>query len=105
MSTDAAVAEAVIVARGAWLYGGTDPVEVLIVRLNYDFWHGIGEAVGYLDADEVPALNPDGYLFYVRTTPGWCEGKQFWPDSLGSRSLSEAKADAQARLRRTIAWT
>ena len=73
-----------VVATGEWLYGGSTPTQVRIVQLDYDFWYDIGAANGQLEDGERPELNDDGYLFYVRFTPGWQEGEPFWPDSLGT---------------------
>jgi hypothetical protein len=94
----------VVVARGVWQYDETVPTEVLVVRLDYDFWYAVGEADGELADGEVPALNADGHLYYVRTTPGWVEGEPFWPDSTGAQSVDDAKAEAQGRVPAPIAW-
>ena len=95
---------AVIAASGSWLYDGTVPTSVLIVRLDYDFWYSIGEADGELADDEAPDLNPEGHLYYVRTTPGWSPGQPFWADSLGSKSLADAKVAAQDKVPGLITW-
>jgi hypothetical protein len=97
--------EHVVIATGQWLYDGTTPTTVRIVRLDYDFWYAVGEADGDLDADEVPRLNADGYLYYVRHRPGWLDHEDgFWPDSQGFSSPEEAVAAAEAAVPTTVAW-
>lgn len=87
-----------VVARGVWLYDSSvpTPVEVEVVRLDYDFWYSLGEADGTLGPDEKPCLNEDGHLFYLRLRP--TAGADFWPDSAGFSSLEEAKLSAEARV-------
>lgn len=60
-------------AVGEWLYNGTVPTVVRVVRLDYDFWYAIGEADGDLQADERPRLNGEGHAYYIRLQPGWSE--------------------------------
>lgn len=94
-----------IVATGTWLYDGTVPTEVRIVRLVFDFWHAIGEADGELGEGEVPNLNPEGHLYYVRTRPGeWSQSHPFWPDSPGFQTLDAAKAHAASSVPTGIDW-
>lgn len=38
-----------VVATGTWLYADSVPTTVRIVRLDYDFWYGIGEVRRVLD--------------------------------------------------------
>ena len=93
-----------VVAAGTWLYDGSVPTEVRVVRLGYDFWFAVGEADGELADRELPALNPDGYLYYVSFRPGSVEDGKFWPDSIGDQTLAEAKATAQRRLPGPVTW-
>jgi hypothetical protein len=95
---------AVIAATGSWLYDGAIPTPVLIVRLDYDFWYSIGEADGDLADGDAPDLNPEGHLYYVRTTPGWSPSQAFWADSLGFKSLVDAAAAAQDKVPGPITW-
>jgi hypothetical protein len=92
------------VAEGTWLYADSVPTVVRIVQLDYDFWFAVGEANGDLDPSEMPALNPDGYLYYVRNTP-WSEGEPFWPDGPGRLSVEEAMAHAETSLPNPVAWS
>lgn len=94
-----------IVATGTWLYDGTTTTQVRIVRLDFDFWHAIAEADGDLADGEVPHLNPDGHLYYVRNRPGeWSKSQPFWPDSPGFETLDAAKAHAAATVPTDIKW-
>jgi hypothetical protein len=93
-----------VVARGTWLYDGVAPTAVLVVQLDYDFWFAVGEANGDLAADETPALNDAGHLYYVRHKPGWTEGEPFWPDGLGYATAAQAKAAAEASLPGPVEW-
>ncbi|HET6908132.1 MAG TPA: hypothetical protein VFH54_02250 [Mycobacteriales bacterium] len=93
-----------VVASGEWLYDGSAPTPVLVVRLDYDFWHAVGEADGELGPDDAPTLNSEGSAYYVRHKPGWSEGQPFWPDSQGFMTLDEAKAAAQAAVAGPITW-
>jgi hypothetical protein len=78
---------------------------VRIVRLDFDFWYGIAEADDNLADGEAPALNPDGYLFYVRFRPGqWSKSSPFWPDSRGFQTLDEAKLHAGSKVPTEIRW-
>ncbi|MBL7257954.1 hypothetical protein [Paractinoplanes lichenicola] len=97
--------DSVVIATGRWLYDGTAPMTVRIVRLDYDFWYAVGEANGDLDPDESPRLNADGYLFYVRHRPGWSdESEHFWPDSQGFATLEEAIAAAESAVPTAVTW-
>jgi hypothetical protein len=97
--------EHVVIATGRWLYDGITPTAVRIVRLDYDFWYAVGEADGALDADEVPQLNADGYLYYVRHRPGRLNQEDgFWPDSQGFGTPEEAVAAAEAAIPTAVAW-
>ncbi len=93
-----------VVSVGEWLYDGSVPTRVRVVRLDYDFWHAIGEADVDLKPNECPALNPDGHAFYVRFKPGWSEGEPFWPDSIGYRTVDEAKREAESKIRGVVRW-
>jgi hypothetical protein len=94
-----------IVATGTWLYDGTVPTEVRIVRLDFDFWHKIAEADEDLAEGEASSLNQHGHLFYVRTRPGdWSDSQPFWPDSPGFETLDAAKAHAAATVPTDIKW-
>jgi hypothetical protein len=93
-----------VVATGEWLYDGTAPTLVRIVQLDYDFWYAVGEADGELGPDEVPALNDQGFLYYVRHKPGWSQGEPFWPDGHGFRTPEDAKAAAEASVAGPIHW-
>jgi hypothetical protein len=59
-----------VVAVGEWLYDGTVPTLVRVVRLDYDFWYAVGDADGDLQAGERPVLNAEGFCYYVRHKPG-----------------------------------
>jgi hypothetical protein len=89
--------ESVVVAVGQWLYDGTAPTTVRIVRLDYDFWYEIGKADGDLEPDEAPQLNDDGYLYYVKHRSGW-------PDSQGFPTPEEAIAAAESQLPTAVEW-
>jgi hypothetical protein len=94
-----------IVASGTWKYDGTVPTEVRIVRLDFDFWYAIGEADDALEAGEVPTLNADGHLFYVRFKPGeWSASAPFWPDSSGFDTIEAAKQHAESQVQGPIVW-
>jgi hypothetical protein len=94
-----------IVATGSWNYDGTVPTEVRIVRLDFDFWHAIGVADGDLADGEVPDLNADGHIYYVRFKPGqWSKSSPFWPDSIGFHTVDAAKAHAESKVPGPIAW-
>jgi hypothetical protein len=93
-----------VVATGRWLYDGSVPTVVRVVKLDYDFWFAIGEANGELEEGEQPTLNEAGFLFYLRHRPGWTEGEPFWPDSQGFTSVEEAKAAAEASLPSAVEW-
>jgi hypothetical protein len=93
-----------VVATGEWLYDGSTRAVTRIVRLDYDFWYAIAEADGELEEAERPALNDQGFLYYVRHRPGWSPGQQFWPDGQGFDSVDEAKAAAEARVPGAITW-
>jgi hypothetical protein len=97
--------ENVVVAVGTWLYDGTAPTTVRIVRLDYDFWYGIGKADGDLDPEESPQLNADGHRYYVRHRPGWqSEEDSFWPDSPGFDTPEEAVAAAESSVPTAVSW-
>ena len=92
-----------VVAEGTWLYDGTARPPVQIVRLDHDFWYGIGEADGDLEPGEVPHLNADGHCYYVSFQAARGSA-HFWPDSVGHDSLSEAKEAAQSLVPAPIVW-
>ena len=92
-----------VLARGIWMYDGTAPQGVYIVRLDHDFWYAIGKADGNLEADEVPDLNEEGHLYYVGFHDP-AERDPFWPDSGGFHTIDEAKAHAESRLPSAVAW-
>lgn len=93
-----------VAAVGEWLYDGSVPTTVRVVRLDYDFWFGIGLANGDLQPDERPCLNAEGHAFYVRSKPGWVEGQPFWPDSIGYMTLNEAKREAESKVLGNVRW-
>lgn len=93
-----------VVAVGEWLYDGNVPTLVRVVRLDYDFWFAVGEADGDLQRGERPALNPEGFCYYVRHKPGWSAGQPFWPDSVGHLSVTEAMRDAESKVPGSIRW-
>jgi hypothetical protein len=103
MRHDGAVAD--MVATGTWMYDGTVPTDVRIVRLNFDFWYSIADADDDLTDGEAPGLNSDGHLYYVRFKPGqWSKSQPFWPDSPGFQSLDAAKEHAAAKVPTEIVW-
>lgn len=95
-----------VVATGAWHYDDAVSMPVQVVRLDYDFWYAIAEADETLEPGEVPGLNDDGYLFYVRFQTANAEGTtpSFWPDSPGFASAVDAKLSAEARVPNPITW-
>ena len=95
---------AVVVAEGTWLYDGTAPTPVLIVRCDWDFWYAIREADGEIETGESPRLNQDGYAYYVRLAPGWSEGKPFWPHGPGYMTVEEAKSAAEEAVPSPVHW-
>jgi hypothetical protein len=92
-----------LVATGTWLYDGTVRMPVYVVRLDYDFWYEIAAEDDELSPGEVPALNPDGYLYYVlfQEVPA----PPIWPDSPGSATVDEAKVFASTKVPGEIAWS
>ena len=92
-----------IAASGSWSYGQTSKLPVYVIRLDYDWWHRLAEAGHELEAGERPDLNGDGYLFYVLFKEPPKDGS-FWPDSIGFKSVGEAKEHASARVSSEIAW-
>lgn len=93
-----------VVAIGEWMYDGSAPTVVRVVRTDYDFWFALGEADDQLEPGERPTLNADGHAFYVRHKPGWSEGEPFWPDSQGFMTLDEARREAEATLPGGVQW-
>jgi hypothetical protein len=87
-----------------WLYAGSVPTQVRVVALDYDFWYELGAEEDTLDPDEVPNLNNEGNLYYVRHRSGWREGEPFWPDSLGFHTKAEAMAAAEAAIPASVEW-
>lgn len=94
-----------VVAVGEWLYDGSVPTPVRVVRLDYDFWFAIGEADGDPQPDERPRLNSDGHAFYVRCKPGWVGGEPFWPDSIGYMTVDEAQREAESKVPGAVRWS
>lgn len=92
-------------AVGEWLYDGTVPTAVRVVRLDYDFWHAVGEADGDLAPDERPQLNAEGYAYHVRHKPGWSIGQPFWPDSQGYMTMDQAQRDAESKVPGAVHWS
>ncbi|KAB2339779.1 hypothetical protein [Actinomadura rudentiformis] len=96
-----------IVAAGVWLYDGVVPTTVNVVMLDYDFWHVIAEANGDLEPGEVPQLNEEGRLYYLKYLPAGRPddgGRPFWPSSQGFHTLAEAVAAAEAALPGPVVW-
>jgi hypothetical protein len=98
------VVSARVVASGLWLYDGITPIPVRVVELDYDFWYVVAEADGELEHGEHPLLNDNGRLYYVRYRPGWSEGQDFWPDSVGFQRLEDAVAAAEAGVPGVVTW-
>jgi hypothetical protein len=94
-----------VVATGVWRYDGTVPTTVRVVMLNYDFWYALAAADGDLEPGEVPELNDEGRLYYVRHRPGWHVGDAFWPDSPGFHTLAEAIAAAESVIPGPVVWS
>jgi hypothetical protein len=94
-----------VVAVGVWLYDGVVPTTVTVVMLDYDFWHAVAAADGDLEPGELPQLNEEGRLYYLRHRPGWPEGgRPFWPDSEGFYTLADAVAAAESTLPCPVVW-
>lgn len=94
-----------VVATGTWMYDGTAPTTVRIVKVDYDFWYGLAEADDALEPGELPGMNAQGHLYYVRFRPGWTPGdRSFWPDSPGHQTLDEAISYAESRLPGDVDW-
>ena len=93
-----------VVARGTWLSDGTVPTPVLVVRLDYDFWHAVAKANDDLEPGERPRLNAAGHRYYMRHKPGWSGGEGFWPDGIGYDSQDEAMAAAEQQVPSTVNW-
>jgi hypothetical protein len=97
------VPERTIVATGSWLYDGTLPKPVYIVRLNWDHWFEIGKIDGTLEPWERPRVDVDGCAYYV-SFHGIHPDGSFWPDSIGHDSIAGAKANAEERCPSPIEW-
>lgn len=92
----AMVDELPAVKRGLWLYAGTTPCEVRIVR--HDVLFGTG------DPDDPPELAADRSLecFYVRYhTPAAAPA---WLDGGAALSLREAMFLAERKLGPVVSW-
>jgi len=93
-----------VVVSGEWLYDGTVPTLVRIVRLDFDFWFALAEVDGTLEPGEGPILNPEGHAYYLRYRPGWVEGERFWPDSEGFPDIETARSAAAEAVPSPITW-
>ena len=81
-----------IVKSGEWLYDGTSPYEVWIIKQNFEYWY----EEGY---DESERLNRDGFVFAVRYA---CNGVVH----VGTEcmTLEEAVAAAELTIPQGIQW-
>jgi hypothetical protein len=57
------------ICRGHWLYGGVQPKGVIVMALNYDYYHEEEKAAGFFDlAGETPVLNEQGEMYFIAWT-------------------------------------
>jgi|GEM_PF-1680567 len=91
-----------IVLSGEWLYDGTAPMPVHIVRMNYDYWYELAKAEGRLELGEKPDLNEEGCRYYLLFSDK--PGPPWWPDESGGASVAEAKRRAETALPSEVQW-
>ena len=92
-----------VVASGTWLYDGSVEMPVYVVRLDYDWYYELGVDDDDPFLADVPDLNAEGHLYYVRFRAMPSDGT-FWPDSDGFKTIDEAKARAAEMVPSDIAW-
>lgn len=93
-----------IVLKGSWLYGGTAPSPIRIVKQNYDFWYEIGKADDQLEPGEEEELNEEGTLYYVIFKACEHREKPWWVDSHGLLDLEAAMRHAEERVQGKVTW-
>jgi hypothetical protein len=92
-----------IVGEGRWRYSGAVEKPVYVIEQNYDYWFEMEKADGKLATDEKPDLNWDGLLYYISFQPP--EGAPPWSvDSVGCKTIAEAKAWAVEKASGPIRW-
>jgi len=97
------VAEAAIVARGSWTYGGVATKPVFIIATDYDFWFEVAKADGDLEPGEEPDLNAENRLYYL-SFHGLRDNGTFWPDSVAYKSIEAARLAGESRVPTSIVW-
>ena len=94
----------VVVLVGEWLYDGSVPMPVYVVRYNFDYNFELAKSDAYeafggetmVDEDERAELNAKGFRFDLSFQER--AGGEYWPDARGGLSVDEAKEAAQAML-------
>ena len=91
-----------IVSTGEWLYDGTAPMPVHVVRQDYDFWYELGKVDDQLEPGETPNLNSDGVAYYVVFNDP--QERPWWVESHGFDSIADAQQWAEAQLPSPVRW-
>ena len=96
---------------GEWLYAGSVPMPVYVVRYNFDYLFELAKSEAFeafgdetmVDEDERAELNAEGYRFDLSFRER--AGGEYWPDARGGLSVAEAKSAAEAMLPAPLTWS
>ena len=76
---------------------------VHVVRADFDFWYEVAAQEDQLEPGETPALNADGFAFYVLFRE--VDPDRFWPDDGPVPSEDAARRTAERRVPSAIRWS
>lgn len=100
-----------VVLVGEWLYDGSVPMPVYVVKYNFDYlfelakddaFHAFGDE-SKVDPHERPELNEEGCRFDLSFQER--AGGEYWPDARGGVSVDAAKSAAEAMLPAPVTWS
>ena len=103
--------EGQVVLVGKWLYDGSVPMPVYVVRYNFDYLFELAKSDAFeafgdetmVDDDERAVLNVEGFRFDLSFQER--AGGEYWPDARGGLSVAEAKEAARAMLPTPVIWS
>jgi hypothetical protein len=90
------------ICKGRWLYGGVQAKGVIVLAINYDYYHELEKADGFDLAEETPVLNEQGEMYLLKWTDASFTKQE--SHTAGHLDLEETLALACSIVNQTIQW-
>jgi hypothetical protein len=95
-----------IIRTGHWLYGGSVPMPVDIIGLDYDWYYeSSSKGAGILEDDDRPIpLDSSGLIYYARFRKAGETAEPTWVDTVGDATPEDAMLAAESKIPAGIIW-